>query len=324
MPGRKQSVRDRALPLQVRFVPGESTGSYVTRLAARNGLAVGRLLDSIGKGKSKAVDPRYTELYMNRAGRDRLATLTGLPLERLTTALISTRDEQLLPEGRGGPVWVWPWQPRGGYLVRGCALCAASRGVGGPVWLMQPDQWRICVRHGRFSDNSRDDAVPFVDLSPGPHVVEAERRRLALVRRLGAVGRALVADAFGVLAHEAVGMPRLGSQRTVPLRLLPTVVEVAYAMARLEKRRLERRVTPDDYDAWEIEVGKGMNWSVSRVLTLWSRLHGPLSAQAASPRSPGVRLAPEAPHAVVGEMASVDEVTCVPWQVLAVGERPYG
>ncbi len=309
-------MQERSLPLQVRFVPGESTGSYVTRLAARNGLAVNRLLDSVGRGKSKAVDPRYTELYVDRAGRARLAALTGRPVEDLTRALVSTRDEQLLPDGRSGPVWAWPWQPRGGYLVRGCALCTAGRGIEYPVWLICPDPWHICVRHGRFSDNSRDDRVPFIDLAPGPHVVEAERRRLKLVRRLGPLGRVLMADAFGVLAHPAVNRPRLGSPRTEPLRLLATAVEVAYAMARIERARLEHRVTEDDYVRWRGQVAKELGWKIGHALAAWSQQHPVLPGEPSVRSHPrGVRPCPAAPHEQVGETASIDEITCVPWEV---------
>ncbi|MFB7379798.1 TniQ family protein [Kitasatospora purpeofusca] len=38
------------LPLHVRFLPSESTGSYVARLAERNGLSVDDLLETVGEG----------------------------------------------------------------------------------------------------------------------------------------------------------------------------------------------------------------------------------------------------------------------------------
>lgn len=195
----------RALPLQVRFFAGESVGSYVTRLAGRNKVSVPYLLQEVGEGRSAAlVDPRYTELYVDRAGRERLAALSGRPVGQMVRALPSLRDEHLLPPGGAGPVWRWPWAPHGGYVVRGCALCAARRSIAAPVWMLCPDMWHICVRHGRLTDNSRNDTRPFIDLAPGPHVVRAEQQRRHLVGRFGTVGRIAVADAFGVLAYKGL------------------------------------------------------------------------------------------------------------------------
>lgn len=313
----------RPLPLQIRFIVGESTGSYLTRLASRNGLTVSRLLDSLGNGRSSPeVDPRYTELYVNRAARDRLAALVARSVKELVRALPSTGDEHLLREG-GGPAWRWPWAPHGGFLVRGCALCAASREADAPVWLIRPDMWHICVRHGRFSDNSRDDSIPFIDLSPGPQVVAAERQRQDLIRQLGPAGRVLMADAFGVLAHGATHLPRLGTDRTTPLRLLPAAVNLAAAMASVERRRLEGRITPKDYAQWVEQAPSRFGLFVGRVLGVWAAKH-PLLDTPVPKEQPGTYLPLAAPHERVGGMQSVDELTCVPWDVLAAGERPYG
>ncbi|WP_405559479.1 TniQ family protein [Streptomyces sp. NBC_01180] len=315
----------RSLPLQVRFLAGESTGSYVTRLAARNGLRVGQLLDSVGDGLSAAeVDPRYTELYLNAQARDRLAALTGRPLMELTTALPSLGDEHLLPGRQDRPVWKWPWGPHSGYLVRGCALCAASRDISTPVWLMCPDPWHICVRHSRFSDNSRDDTAPFIDLAPGPQVVLAERRRLLLVRRLGSVGRTLVADAFGVLAHESTYLPRLGTHRSTPLRLLPTAVKAACLMASAERRRLEHRLSPDGYKRWLDTAETAVGQRITTVLREWRSQHPLLRGKPNLPDPRSTRLALAHPHEQIGGMQSVDEISCLPWPVLASTERPYG
>ncbi|OII69877.1 TniQ family protein [Streptomyces sp. CC77] len=315
----------RALPLRLRFLAGESTGSYVTRLAARNGLAVGRLLDCVGEGLSAAeVDPRYTELYVNRAARERLSALAGRPVEELVRALPSTGEEHLLPDGRSGqPLWRWPWEPHGGYLVRGCALCAAARDAGDPVWLISPDAWHICVQHGRFMDNSRDDRDLFIDLSRGPHVLEAERRRAELVRTLGPAGRALVADAFGVLAHPTVGAPRLGTSRTTPLGLLPSAVKIAHVMTSAERRRLAGRLSPQESGQWLRQAASEFGHRVGRSLTSWSAQHPPLATPVPRPQR-GTHLPLAAPHQQVGGMQSVDELTCVPWSVLADVERPYG
>ncbi|MFF2601317.1 TniQ family protein [Streptomyces californicus] len=313
----------RPLPLAVRFVAGESTGSYVTRLAARNGLTVRRLLDGLGEGRSAPdVDPRYTELYMNREARARLALLVARSVEELVRALPSTGEEHLLPD-EGGPVWRWPWAPHGGYLVRGCALCSAARETSAPVWLMRPDPWHICVRHGRFSDHSRDDHVPFIDLSPGPHVVEAERQRQNLVRRLGPVGRALMADAFAVLTHETVGFPRLGGHRTAPLRLLAPAVEIAHAMASFERRRLGGRMFLGGHKRWADQAAVQFGPAVGRNLGMWAASHQIHLVPLPRP-GPGTWLPLTSPHEQVGGMQSMDEITCLRWGIWMVGERPYG
>lgn len=312
----------RPLPLRVRVMAGESTGSYVTRLAARHGQAVGWLLSQTGDGQTSAeVDPRFSELYMDRTARARLAGLCGRPVGEMARALGSLRDELLLPDGGGGGVWKWPWRPRAGFLVRGCALCTASSSAKEPVWLMRPDPWHICVRHRRFMDNTRDDhQVPFIGLAPGPHVVAAERQRLALLRRLGSVGRVLIGDAFGVLAHSEA--PRLGSGRTAPLHLLPKAVEVASRMARVEPRRVDGRLSHHAYSDWLRQVETEGNRDLVFALTRWSLRH--LVLDETPPRNPGTRPEPAFPHTAVPEMASVDKISCLPWRVLARPERPYG
>ncbi|ANP52011.1 TniQ family protein [Streptomyces griseochromogenes] len=316
--------RVRPLPYRMPLVDGESTGSYVTRLAARHGQSVSHLLATVGEGQSAAeVAARESELYFNRAARQRLVAMTGQPLAQLTRALVSLRDEHLLPDSPGVPAWKWPWRPHAGFLVRGCALCAARRGVLDPVWLIRPDPWYVCVRHGRFYDDSRDDRVPFIDLSPGPHVLQAERRRLRLVGS-GPVGRLLVADAFGVLAHEAVSLPRLGGGRTTPLRLLPIVARVASRMASLERRRLECQLGPDEHQHWRDQVSKDLGWQLGTALDAWSQQHPPLRRERAERLQQRWQLLSAAPHKDVPEMASVDKLTCVPWEVLIRGPRPYG
>ncbi|MFE5301287.1 TniQ family protein [Streptomyces sp. NPDC056632] len=314
----------RALPLRVRFLAGESTGSYVTRLAARNGLTVDRLLDSVGEGLSAAeVDPRYTELYVNRAARERLAALAGRLVEELVRALPSLDEEHLLPDGKSGqPSWRWPWEPSGGYLVRGCALCAAARDAGDSAWLISPDTWHICIQHGRFMDNSRDDRELFIDLSRGPHVLEAERRRADLVRTLGPAGRALVADAFGVLAHIG-SAPRLGTSRTTPLELLPSVVRIASVLVSAERRRLSGRLSRREFEQLLGQAASELGYRIGWGLQAWSTQHPPLGSPAPRPQR-GTHLPLAAPHQQVGGMQSVDELTCVPWKVLADVERPYG
>ncbi|MGW3387847.1 hypothetical protein [Streptomyces cinereoruber] len=172
-------------------------------------------------------------------------------------------------------------------------------------------------------DNSRDDRELFIDLSRGPHVLEAERRRVKLVRTLGPAGRALVADAFGVLAHESRRAPRLGTSRTTPLELLPSVMKIASVMVSAERRRLAGRLSRPESEQWlqqaASELGHGSGWG----LRAWSTQHPPLGAPVSRPQR-GTHLPLAAPHEQVGGMQSVDELSCVPWKVLADVERPYG
>ncbi|MFF2367815.1 TniQ family protein [Streptomyces sp. NPDC058122] len=321
----------RPLPYRLVLVNGESTGSFVTRLAARHHQPVSHLLATVGEGRSAAdIDPWQSELYLNAAARQRLVVLAGRPVAQLTQALASLRDEHLLPDGSDAAAYKWPWRPHSGFLVRGCALCAARRGVLDPVWLIRPDPWHICVRHRRFHDNSLEGGADFIDLSPGPHVLRAELRRLELVKRLGPVGRLLVADAFAVLAHPAMRLPRLGGSRTAPLRLLPSAVDIAWRMARLERLRLDGRLVHDDYRRWRAETGRALGRQLGGVLEQWSELHVPLQLPplpvTRAVRSPlGPYRQPGFPHRAVPEMASVDKLTCATWDVLArEQERPYG
>lgn len=322
----------RPLPYRVPLIDGESTGSYVTRLAIRHGESVGHLLATVGEGKTAAeVDPRLSELYLNAAARQRLAALAGRSLAQLTRALVSLREEHLLPGRPETAEYQWPWRPLSGYLVRGCALCAARRGVFETVWLIRPDPWHICVRHGRFHDTSRDDRVPFLDLSPGPHVVQAEQRRIQLVKRLGPVGRLLVADAFAVLAHPDSFLPRLGTNRTTPLRLLPTAIHIAHRMAQLERFRLDSRLVHSDYPHWLEKARGDLGWRVGRALEWWSALHKPLQLPPL-PRSRVARVPlkdyrrPASPHrSPVSEMAPLHALSCLQWDILARDwRRPYG
>ncbi|MFI0162717.1 TniQ family protein [Streptomyces albidoflavus] len=322
----------RPLPYRVPLIDGESTGSFVSRLALRHGQSVGHLLSTVGEGRTAAeVDPRVTELYLSAAARQRLAALAGRPLVQLTRALASLREERLLSAGPDTAHYKWPWRPPSGFLVRGCALCAARRGVFETVWLIQPDPWHICVRHGRFHDASRDDRVPFVDLSPGPHVVEAERRRIQMFRRLGPVGRPLLADAFAVLAHPGSSLPRLGSGRTTLLRLLPPAVRIARRMAPLERLRLDGRLVSDDQSRWLEKARDDLGWRVGVALERWSALHQPLQLPplpcSRPPRTPaqGHRQSAFPHHGPVSEMAPLHALTCLPWDVLARDQRrPYG
>nr|WP_106438133.1 TniQ family protein [Kitasatospora sp. SID7827] len=325
----------RELPLHVRFLPNESTGSYVTRLAERNGLSVGYLLEIVGEGKSRVVAPHLTELYLNRPAAERLARLAGRPLPVLQRALASLGEEYLLTGSGEHPVWKWPWAVTDGYLVRACALCAARRGVTEPAWLMVPDTWSVCGEHARWTDNSRDTAWPWTDLRPWPQVLDAHRRLACLGRRMGKVGRALMADAFSMMADRQVrslygraprwfaeAADRLGERRAAPFLAYPEAVRVARVLARSERHRLAGALTWEEYRRWHAQAVAELGPAFSPVLTVWMARHQPQTSVAA--RKAGVRPPLAAPHKVVGALASVAQLSCLPGELGAgTFDRPY-
>jgi hypothetical protein len=241
---------------------------------------------------------------------------------------VGLRDEQLLPGDGDTPVWKWPWEPRDGYLVRACGLCAAARGIWEPVWLMRPDTWHICVRHGRLTDNSRDDSRPFDSLDRWPQTVAAEQRRLRLQRRLGPAARALVADGFAIATRYGHGIFTPDRRSVIPL--LPLAVQVAVVLARVEQPRLTGQLTRTEYDRWLKDavaaLPSGMERGLGSWLESWLEEHVLLPGRRGSARSRPVGVRPRlaVPHADIPELASVHQLTCLPWDMMGRVERPYG
>lgn len=121
---------------------------------------------------------------------------------------------------------------RVGYIVQACSLCAARRGTRSPAWLILPDPWQVCLRHRRWTDNSRSTDTPYVDLSELAEVVRAQQRLNRVRKRLGPAGRWVFADACSVLVRSGyledpaqtkqwgVLAAQLGEQRVRPLAQL--------------------------------------------------------------------------------------------------------
>lgn len=109
----------RPLPLRVRPVPGESTGSFVNRLAHANGLSLAAFLDRVGQGEASAYTervekyPQSTEMYVNEAGLHYLAVLADRAAGLLQQDLPSLGAEHLLP-GPEAAQWRWRWEPVAG------------------------------------------------------------------------------------------------------------------------------------------------------------------------------------------------------------------
>jgi hypothetical protein len=242
----------RSLPERpVRFVAHESNCSFLWRVAGAQGVEVGFLLGELGDGPpgQQALRPHLAEVFLSCAAADRLAQMLGVPCARLRWALPHLRESHLLPGDQAR--WEWLWQPLAHYLVPACGLCAAARGGDwGEVWLVWPDRWRICERHGRFT-HVRQAGPGGVDLARLPESVDAHRRRGRLERRFGPAGATLVADAFALTGWwwrrapltprwvERAGRAGLrpGDIETAWLLVYPEALRVARALLRHEQQR---------------------------------------------------------------------------------------
>ncbi|MFF7216827.1 TniQ family protein [Streptomyces sp. NPDC008238] len=317
------------LAIPVRHVPGESTGSFVNRLAHSNGLQLGELLDRVGQGRT-AVDPRYAEMYVNQAGLEYLAVLAGRPAAALQRALPSLTRERILP-GDGPARWHWPWEPTDGYLVRGCDLCAAARGAREPVWLMCPDNWHICVRHRRWTDDARGDTAGLVRLDKLLEVTDAHRRRLMRRRRFGAAAEGLFADAYQIAGHWWSGAPGTSvwhqrataagldplEVRAAPLVFYPEAVFVAGALVDYERRLAAGgdcasilAILGSALERWGLDGARAMS-----PLREWvSRHHQPAPRSGGSRRRPLLTLGPGHQRSA-GMAGSLAERSCLPWQL---------
>lgn len=317
----------RPLHLRLRFLQGESTGSYVTRLAARNLWPVQQLLMRVGVGPLP-VEPQYTEMYVSRHARERLANLSGCSVAELSLRLVSVRDEFLMPDGSADD-WEWPWDARAGFIVQACSLCAASRATRSPAWLILPDPWHVCLRHGRWMDNSRSLQRPYIDLRDHPGVVRAQQRLNRVRKRLGfTAARWVEADALSVLAcvgyledpsraserEWAVLAARVGEQRTRPVAQLGMLARLAWDMAWLEERGRAHRLHAADSRDWLRGVVNKYGCALREPLKHWISDHHPLRHARQTPGSGEGNLGErEVAGQEAAPLASLQDLTCLPW-----------
>lgn len=325
----------RPLPVQVRPVGGESTGSFVRRLGRANGLDLVSFLDRVGQGEAskdpEQVEkyPQYTEMKVNAAGRTYLSVLSGLDVELLQWALPSLADDLLLP-GTGPAVWQWPWEAESGHLVPWCAPCGHRRQVSERVWLMSADSWQLCGRHLRWTDNSRSTDPEAVSVAALAQCVTAHRDRLRLQRTFKSVGEELFADACQVMYQWWTYAPdtlvwvqrawtaglQARSARAVPLVLFPEAVKLAWLMLRFEQADLR---TPKDKgrwlvrvqhqaDGWDIDFSAGKN-----ALLQWLERHSQ-SGAAAAPVTAGRRhlVLAERHNRIAARAGSLQQRSCMP------------
>ncbi|MGW0963644.1 TniQ family protein [Streptomyces gelaticus] len=202
------------LPVRVTPVQGESTGSFVNRLAHGQGLELEALLERVGFGRASQdpvrvrAYPSTTEMYVNERGLEYLAVLCGSTARVLQEVLPSTAAARLLEETETtAALWKWPWLPREGHLVPLCGTCTAARGVRETVWMISTDRWRVCLEHLRWTDSDATGGERGLSLKLLPETAEAHREREALGQRYGAVGEQLFADAFQIAVHWWTHLP---------------------------------------------------------------------------------------------------------------------
>lgn len=244
----------RALPQQVRFLHGESAGSFVHRLAAANGLEFADLLHLIGRGRKKLPAPGSAELYFNAAALSRLSVLSGRDPRRLQHALPAARPENMLPSVRNYPAWRWFPQESGRQrLVTACRGCAAVRGAMQTVYVWSDLPWQVCLRHGTWQDLQPDRDAWAPPAKAMTWILQTHQRRLAFEQRLGPMGRPLFADAYMTLLtwqQQGWMLPQWldrrqsldGIDSTSPLLasvvMYPEAVELAQLFGQYERRRL--------------------------------------------------------------------------------------
>ncbi|MCX5395361.1 TniQ family protein [Streptomyces sp. NBC_00094] len=349
MATRKSTTRRKAwrtperLPRQARLIAGESTGSFLGRLTQLNHMPLDDLMGLVGEG-GKAMQPRYTEVYLNAGALDRLAALTARGPEVLQRTLPSLRSHHLLDAGPG-PVWKWPqWEAENVFLVRACDLCAMAKRHPSDVYLVSVTRWRVCARHHRWLDNLREDGTTWLPLQNMPEVVRAHCDRMRLERRLGAGGRALFADALRITAlwwnvpalsppvwearGQLLGEEAGGDLRLAPLVSYPETVRLALMLAARERRRMRRAWSVEHDRAWLAAVGAMLEeWQMPAALALapveiWMQHHSmpPLHRSVSRPvQGKWRRLPAPLPHEDASSGMHLERLTCLPWRF---GDEP--
>jgi hypothetical protein len=301
------------------------------------------LPDRKGGGPS---DPRYSDGYLNAAALERLAVMSGRQVAELQFALPNLRPHRLLPVN-GGPVWDWPWDTPGCFLVRVCELCARIKGTSLEAYLASDATWQVCARHSRWLDNRREPGTAAVSLSALPEVVRAHRQRLQMERRLGAGGRAVFADAYAIIScwwnipalnapvwqarRRVLGRAGIDELRVAPLVFYPEAARLAQALAARERRRLRRTLAKDDDRAWLERVALLLDeWGIPvipglDVVGIWAAQHPLLPRPRPARRAPHAaarpargrprRLPLSAPHNDQTLEATLGNRSCLPWKL---------
>ncbi|MDI3390659.1 hypothetical protein QIS99_31355 [Streptomyces sp. B-S-A8] len=315
--------------VSVRLCGHESNCSLLWRVAAAQGVDISFLLAELGEGDpgQQAVQPHLAEVFLSGPAAERLALMLGVPVPRLRWALPHLREIHLLPGQQAR--WDWPWYPMEHCLVPACSRCVALRGGGwGPIWLVWPEPWKVCGRHGQFTHVRQVGSG--VDLAHLGQVVRAHRRRQRFERRHGFVGSYLVADAFAITGwwwrktvvvcweKRARRAGRPGSEaESAWLWMYPEAVAVAGALLDYERHRAA--CPGGAWAAAEAELLERLAqlaavlglppWMWQVPVAQWLHQHHRCTAPVAQRGGP-VRAAI---HLGDGQHGSLGERCCLPW-----------
>jgi len=149
------------LPVAVAPFPGETLGSYLTRLAVANHLERATLDDCL----------REPGISSGPADLGRLSAATGKPSLVLQHALSEL-----------GPRRLWL---RGEVPRLACRFCVAAQGISGPVRTRAPGNPDVCLRHRRWTGPTVRRTEEQYDLSHLPEILVAAKRHHRLVRQHG-------------------------------------------------------------------------------------------------------------------------------------------
>ncbi|NGN63185.1 hypothetical protein G5C51_04585 [Streptomyces sp. A7024] len=247
------------LALRVPLIHGETTGSYLTRTAAANGVPLPRLLAALTDGGLELPDdglaPPREEVLLPTAAVEKLATLVHRSPGQLAEALPTT--------GGNGAVRLEAW-PRtyGGPPLPACPLCMEPG-----AWLVANGyRWHPCGCGRRWL--AGDDGGYLVDTGPVPELGRALTAHREMLHRLGPVADALVVDAHQIMLwwwvsglfapdvwrarEDALGLARR-RRRAAPVVVYPEAVTFADTLWRWEERRRRKGVNADK---WLTGVGR--------------------------------------------------------------------
>ncbi|MFI9771669.1 DNA-binding protein [Streptomyces sp. NPDC052415] len=195
-------------------VSGETTWSFLRRVAAAYGLQAGdltawwRWATPVHPGRGVRPDG---EVLLDEVAQEQLAGWCGVPGGHLAWALPSWSAGPKALAGRGGGGLGWArWRvgsSQWGPVVSGCRLCAVRRGAGaGRVWVYRARWRRLCVRHGRWLlDAGEGHPWKFADVGGLARELEAAQRRFGrLVRAEADAGGDVVGGEVFALARAVV------------------------------------------------------------------------------------------------------------------------
>ncbi|MBD0737468.1 hypothetical protein BGM09_29920 [Streptomyces sp. CBMA29] len=193
--------------LRVAPVAGETTWSYLSRIAGRYGMEPAALLPWwtwTGSRPRDDLGPRDdAEILLNPAGQQRLAQLGGVSERALVQALPAFTGEPLPPApgspalrgeaaDSGRPAGRWKVASAGehGPVAYGCALCTAVRSGQDSVVVRYVAPWqRVCARHQRWMLTAGDrHRHHHLYLRAAPEVAAAQRAWPKVARTAAAAG----------------------------------------------------------------------------------------------------------------------------------------